>query len=321
MTEPFRQRPQAASSARRARVRRRREWMVAFTTCSVALAMVASVAHALSSGGASSARGAAAVATTPSVATAIAPATHAGSRGGHALQARHAARVTVTRKLAGVVVVIDPGHNPGNARYPSQINHLVAFGAGMKPCDTTGTATNSGYSEGAYTLDVSYRVADRLAQAGVRVALTHTRTSPPWGPCITERAALGNQLHAAAAISIHADGGPASGRGFATIIPASPIAAVGLTSAMVASDLKLALAVRTAYASATGMPYSSYLGSQAVYRSNSYGGTNLSRVPKIFIETGNMRNAIDAGKLESAAFRQRAAVGIANGVLQFLRRR
>jgi N-acetylmuramoyl-L-alanine amidase len=159
-----------------------------------------------------------------------------------------------------------------------------------------------------------------LRRAGAKVYLTHTATSPAWGPCITERAALGNQLHAAAAVSIHADGGPASGRGFSTIIPASPIPAVGLTSAMVAADLTLALAVRKAYASATRMPYSSYLGSQAIYRSNAYGGTNLSRVPKIFIETGNMRNATDAAMLQSSAFRQRAASGIANGIALFVSR-
>jgi hypothetical protein len=69
-------------------------------------------------------------------------------------------------------------------------------------------------------------------------------------------------------------------------IPASPIPGVGLTGAMIAADLRLALAVCDAYLAATGMPYPSYLGSQGVYRSNAYGGTNLSRVPKIFIETG-----------------------------------
>jgi N-acetylmuramoyl-L-alanine amidase len=66
------------------------------------------------------------------------------------------------------------------------------------------------------------------------------------------------------------------------------------------------------------MPYSSYLGSHGVFESNAYGGTNLSRVPKIFIETGNMRNASDAAQLESAGFRQRAAQGIATGIRRFI---
>jgi len=220
--------------------------------------------------------------------------------------------------LTGKVIVIDPGHNPGNGAYPSEINRLVPFGAGRKPCDTTGTATNDGYSEAAYTLDVSYRVVALLRKAGATVILTHTRTAPAWGPCITERAAIGNRNHAAAAISIHADGGPPGGHGFATIVPAAPLPAVGLTAAMIARDRRLAIAVRDAYTAATGMLVSSYLGSRGISPSNAYGGTNLSRVPKIFIETGNMRNAGDAAKLESGAFRQRAAQGIATGIRAFV---
>jgi N-acetylmuramoyl-L-alanine amidase len=229
-----------------------------------------------------------------------------------------ASRIAQRAPLAGKVIVVDPGHNPGNAAHAAQINRPVQFGAGTKPCDTTGTATLSGYSEAAYTLDVAYRVRALLRAAGARVILTHTRTSPAWGPCITERAAIGNRNHAAAAVSIHADGGPPDGRGFSTIVPAAPLPAVGLTSAMIAQDVKLALAMRSAYRAATGMPYSTYLGSSAIFASNAYAGTNLSRVPKIFIETGNMRNRTDAALLESPAFRQRAARGIASGIARFL---
>ena len=233
------------------------------------------------------------------------------SRGSGTLQ-------STARPLAGEVIVIDPGHNPGNAAHAAQINRAVDFGAGMKPCDTTGTATLDGYTEAAYTLDVAYRVRTLLRAEGATVILTHTATKPAWGPCITERAAIGNRSNAAAAVSIHADGGPSSGRGFTTIIPAAPIPAVGLTRAMIARDRKLAIAVRGAYRSATGMPYSTYLGTRAIYASNAYGGTNLSRVPKIFIETGNMRNRTDAALLESSAFRQRAARGIAAGIALFV---
>ncbi|MDX6629575.1 MAG: N-acetylmuramoyl-L-alanine amidase [Gaiellales bacterium] len=226
-----------------------------------------------------------------------------------------------THLLSGTVIVIDPGHNPGNAGHPVQINRLVQFGAGMKPCDTTGTATIDGYTEAAYTLDVAYRVRALLGAAGAHVILTHTRTSPAWGPCITERAAIGNRYHAAAAVSIHADGGPANGRGFSTIIPATPLPAIGLTGTMITHDRSLAIAIRDEYQSATAMPYSTYLGNRGIYASNAYGGTNLSRVPKIFIETGNMRNQTDAALLESPAFRQRAARGIASGIVRFVANR
>ena len=48
------------------------------------------------------------------------------------------------------------------------------------------------------------------------------------------------------------------------------------------------------------------------------GGLNLSVVPKMLIETANMRNAIDARRLESAAYRQREAVALARGLEAFL---
>ena len=91
-----------------------------------------------------------------------------------------ASRVAERAPLAGKVIVVDPGHNPGNAAHAAQINRPVQFGAGTKPCDTTGTATLSGYTEAAYTLDVAYRVVALLRTAGAKVVLTHTRTSPAW---------------------------------------------------------------------------------------------------------------------------------------------
>jgi N-acetylmuramoyl-L-alanine amidase len=43
-------------------------------------------------------------------------------------------------------------------------------------------------------------------------------------------------------------------------------------------------------------------------------------VPKVFVETGNMRNAEDARRLETAAYRQRVAVALARGLTAFLTR-
>jgi N-acetylmuramoyl-L-alanine amidase len=223
--------------------------------------------------------------------------------------------------LRGATVVIDPGHNPGNVHHLAEISRLVNDGNGSKACDTTGTATASGVPEARYTWLVASRVAVLLRGAGARVVLTRTATRPAWGPCITERAAIGNRVHADAAVSIHGDGGPVSGRGFFTIAPSAPLPAAGLTPAMVAHDVALAGAVRTAYGKATGLPTSSYAGHDGVLRSDAYGGTNLSHVPKIFIETGNLRNAHDAALLLTPAFQAREAAGIVRGIANFLRRR
>jgi N-acetylmuramoyl-L-alanine amidase len=220
--------------------------------------------------------------------------------------------------LAGRTIVIDPGHNPGNGSHASEIGRAVDYGLGTKPCDTTGTATRSGYAEAIYTYDVSRRLRALLQAAGAKVIFTHTLTTPSYGPCITERAAIGNRAHADVAISIHADGGPDSGHGYAAIAPSGPIAHTGLTSAMVASDVRLADALRAVYPEATGITPSTYLGANGVYRSNYYGGLDWSHVPKVLLETGNMRNDAEAARLESPSVRQRIAHGIALGLARFL---
>lgn len=218
--------------------------------------------------------------------------------------------------LRGKTIVIDPGHNGGNYRHAREINRLVDAGTLRKPCDTTGAQTASGYTEAAFNFDVAVRVAAILRRSGARVVLTR-RSNGGWGPCITERAAIGNRARAAAAISIHADGGPSSGRGFHVIYPPS---LRGLTDDIAAASKRLALSVRRAYL-ATGVPYATYLGGQGLSVRSDLGGLNLSDVPKVFIETGNMRNATDARLLTSAGFRQRAAQAIATGLTTFVSQR
>src|SRR5206468_11421385 len=121
--------------------------------------------------------------------------------------------------LAGKVIAIDPGHNGGNASHPNEINRQVDAGGFQKSCDTTGTATNAGYAEAAYTFDVATRLAAGLRAAGATVVLTRDSNTGV-GPCIDERAAVGNRAQADAAVSVHADGGPSGGRGFHVIEPA-----------------------------------------------------------------------------------------------------
>jgi N-acetylmuramoyl-L-alanine amidase len=209
--------------------------------------------------------------------------------------------------LQGKTIVIDPGHNGANWAHPAEINRFVDAGGFRKACDTTGTSTNDGYREPAYNFDVATRLARSLRAAGARVVLTHT-TNDGWGPCINERAAIGNRAHADAAISIHADGGPAGGRGFHVIYKPGA-----------AQSYRLALAIRTAFRAGTDEPYSTYAGHDALDVRTDLGGLNLSTVPKVFIETANMRNAGDAKRLESAAYREREATALARGLEAFLR--
>ncbi|HEX4625464.1 MAG TPA: N-acetylmuramoyl-L-alanine amidase [Solirubrobacteraceae bacterium] len=227
-----------------------------------------------------------------------------------------ATRAPAVPDLSGKVVAIDPGHNGGNASHPAQINRLVNIGNGRKACDTAGAETADGYTEAAYNLDVGLRLGRVLRAMGATVVMTRT-TNTGVGPCINDRAEIGNAAHADAAISIHADGGPKSGRGFHVIYPA---VIPGLTDDIATASRRLALNVRAAYERDTHMPRANYVGSRGLDRRADLGGLNLSNVPKVFIETGNMDNPTDAARVERSAFRQRAAAAIAAGIARFLRR-
>jgi len=189
----------------------------------------------------------------------------------------------------------------------------VFIGTQSRACDTTGTATNDGYTEAAYNLDVALRLRAILQTAGANVVMTRT-TNDGWGPCIDERAAIGNRASADAAISIHADGGPAGGRGFHVLVPAL---VTGYTDDIYSASHALGVDVRDAFL-ATGMPTSTYYATDGMAERSDLGGLNLSNVPKVFIETGNMRNATDAALLESSDFRQREAQALAAALDRFL---
>ena len=211
-------------------------------------------------------------------------------------------------------MVVDPGHNGRNFTRPDVIGRLVDAGTLRKPCDTTGTATADGYTEAAFTWDVAQRVRRLLVRAGAQVVLTRS-SNRGVGPCITERAAIGNRSMADVAISIHADGGPASGRGFHVIYP--PVIP-RLTDDIAAASRRLALHVRAAYRRGTGLPYSTYAGREGLSVRRDLGGLNLSDVPKVFVETGNMRYPADARLLRQSAFRERIAAALVNGLRNYV---
>jgi N-acetylmuramoyl-L-alanine amidase len=218
------------------------------------------------------------------------------------------------RPLAGRVVAVDPGHDGGNFTHTAEIARQVQAGGFTKECDTTGTETDGGYTEAEFTFDVATRLAALLRAEGATVVLTRTDNTGV-GPCVDERARIGNQAHANAAISIHADGGPPAGRGYHVM---EPVLIKGYTDAIVAPSARLAAALNGAYRAGTGMPPSDYIGTDGIDPRGDMGGLNLSTVPKVLVECGNMRNATDAQLLTSAAFRARVAAALAAGLATYL---
>jgi N-acetylmuramoyl-L-alanine amidase len=215
--------------------------------------------------------------------------------------------------VRGKTIAIDPGHNGGNGGHASDIARPIFIGTQTRACDTTGTQTNDGYTESAYNLDVALRLRAVLQAAGAQVVMSRV-TNDGWGPCIDERAAFANRAHADVAISIHADGGPAGGRGFHVNMPAL---IPGYTDDIYSRSHRLGICVRNAF-EATGMPTSTYFGSQGLVERSDLGGLNLSDVPKVLVETGNMRNSTDAALLENSGFREQAARALAAGLAQYL---
>jgi N-acetylmuramoyl-L-alanine amidase len=223
-------------------------------------------------------------------------------------------RAPASRPLAGRVITLDPGHNGANASNPAIINGLVNVISEWKACDTVGAQTDAGYPEHAFNFDVAMRLAALLRAEGATVVLTRSNDTGV-GPCVTQRAAIGNQAHADAAISVHADGGPPTGSGFEVIEPGL---ISGHNDAIIGPSHRLALDIRNAYQRITGEPYADYIGTSGLDVRTDLGGLNLSTVPKVFIECANMRNATDAARLASPQFRQRVAVALAAGFVAFL---
>ncbi|MBJ7347304.1 MAG: N-acetylmuramoyl-L-alanine amidase [Thermoleophilaceae bacterium] len=221
---------------------------------------------------------------------------------------------TATGPLVGKIIALDPGHNGHNGRHPERINKLVEAGGFKKACDTTGTTTNDAkLTESAFNWKVVRLLREDLEKQGATVVLTR-KSDRGVGPCINRRAAIGNKAEANLAISLHGDGGPASGHGFHVIRPGL---VKGYTEPIVKPSKELAIQLRDDLVAA-GFSPSTYLGNEGIDRRTDLGGLNLSKVPKVFIELGNMRNADDARSMQDAAWRHSVTAAIEQSIETYL---
>jgi N-acetylmuramoyl-L-alanine amidase len=216
--------------------------------------------------------------------------------------------------LAGRTITVDPGHNGGNFTHPSEIARLVPDGNGEKECDTTGAAAPDGYRETDFNWSVALRLRTVLDAAGAKVVMTRPSNTGV-GPCVNDRAAIGNHAGSDAVISIHGDGGPPDGSGFAILLPA-PIPGGG-DRAILAPSRRLGLDLRASLL-AIGLHTSTYDGRDGLAPRTDLGGLNLSSRPKVFVEVANMQNLADEAPMERAAFRERVAGALLAGLERFL---
>jgi N-acetylmuramoyl-L-alanine amidase len=248
----------------------------------------------------------------PSTMTAAPATALAGSASARPAPSAAVTPTTSTTAARPRVVVLDPGHNGGNAGAPAAINRQVPDGrGGTKACNTTGTSTDAGYPEHAFTFAVARLVAQRLTARGVQVVLTRDDDTGV-GPCVDVRGRAGERAGADAVVSIHADGAGPGDRGFHVAYSDPP-----LNDAQRGPARTLAADLRDGLANA-GFPPSTYIGRQGLSPRTDLAGLNLATRPTALVECANMRNAGEAAVVSSAAGRDRYAAAIADGVLRFL---
>ena len=218
--------------------------------------------------------------------------------------------------LAGKLVVIDAGHTGGwSSAWGTQ---KVPNGTGgTKPCNSSGTATRSGYAEHSYNFDQAGALAAALRDRGAKVVLNRNDdTTATDELCVNHRADKANERAADLLISLHADGNLGSGhRGFHIIVSTVMKGGAGV----MAQSKALAKDLRSSLESGTDLPRSNYIGGGTAYSFRSDLATlNFSERPAVMMEMGNMMNASDAAAFSSPRERKRIAAALADGIQQFL---
>lgn len=202
------------------------------------------------------------------------------------------------------VVVIDAGHQEHGD------NSLEPVGPGateMKAKVAGGASGKVAGPEYQRTLEVSLRLRDMLQAAGVQVVMV--RTTNDVNIANSERAKIGNRAGAALTVRVHFDSANDKGvHGISTLYPhgnawCNPIEPASKRAAGLVED---------AVTRATGASKRGIVGRSDM------SGFNWSTVPTIIVEGGFMSNADEDKLIATAAYRDKIAAGIADGVLAYL---
>lgn len=210
--------------------------------------------------------------------------------------------------VAGRTVFLDAGHAGING--PENRRQVPTGRGGTKDCQTSGTATERGYTEAAFNFDTVLRIRAALTDLGVRSAMSRGDNNSS-GPCIDERAALANAVKPDLIVSVHADGGPPAASGFHVNYSNPPLNEAQQQS------LRAAQIVRTTLIE-QGLAPATYIGTAGVYGRADLTGLNMATYPAVLIELGNMRNPAEAARMESDKGRQFYAKAVAAAIAAYL---
>jgi N-acetylmuramoyl-L-alanine amidase len=87
---------------------------------------------------------------------------------------------------------------------------------------------------------------------------------------------------------------------------------------MIAASARFGADVKAAFLKYTSMPVSDYYGTSGIISRDDLAGLNLTTVPKVLVECGNMPNATDAALLTTPAFQRKLASALSAAIIEYL---
>ncbi|MGV9857275.1 N-acetylmuramoyl-L-alanine amidase [Gordonia sp. NPDC003425] len=222
--------------------------------------------------------------------------------------------------LLGKTIFLDPGHQGGSAGH--DLAKQVPDGrGGKKDCQTTGATGVNGAKEHTVTWQISELVKAGLESQGARVVLSRPDDTG-WGGCVDERAAAASRSGAAVAVSLHADstvnGADNTKKGFHMIVPALPIPDPTVNRVQSGEGRKASTIMRDAFVKA-GFPPANYAGAdQGIQTRSDIAAVNLTTIPAVFIEMGNLSNPQEAAALAGRDGQLKYAMAVTNGILNYV---
>ncbi|MFW0787223.1 N-acetylmuramoyl-L-alanine amidase [Gordonia sp. CPCC 206044] len=227
----------------------------------------------------------------------------------------------VAKILAGKTIFLDPGHQASSAGH--NLNAQVPDGrGGKKDCQTTGATSVNGVPEHTITWQITQLVKAGLESQGARIVLSRP-DDKGWGGCVDQRAAAASKSGAAVAVSLHADStsanADASKKGFHMIVPSLPIPDATVNRVQGGEGRKASTTMRDAFAKA-GFPEANYAGVvKGIQTRADIAGVNLTKVPAVFVEMGNLSNPAEAGALSGKDGQLKYAMAVTDGILNYVR--